>query len=1059
MRKTRLAKITRPRLHAAFPRDRLFDLFDAQSDRSVVWVAGPPGAGKTTVVAGYCESRARAGVWYQVDPADADPAAMFQYLRLAIAESGFGRRLKLPALAPEHLQDLPGFSRRFFRALFASVPDGGIVVFDNFQELPETAVSHALVCAALEEVPGSMRAFIVSRAEPSTRLSRAMASGAIALVGWDQLRLDARETRAIARNLGVESVDELEQLQGSADGWAAGVTLLAQRGAQVVGDKTHASREAVFDYFAGEVFDRSDARVRQLWLRTAVLPRFTVEQARTLSGVRDAAALLEALHRRHLFIERREGTKVVYLYHSLFSDFLQRRATTVLSHREWNRLVLRAARLLEDSNQSDDAMKLYRDTGAWERATSLALRSASTLLAQGRGATLRQWLADLPPSQWEAHPECAYWVGTSLIHADPVEARRLLAHGYRTFLERDDVSGQIGALAGIVEATFFEYRDFRVLEPWIAVLETLLERAPAFPSVEAELRACSSMLVACSYPLLGHRRYEHYLQRIERLLGAEIGVNQRVMTATFLLIARGTVLGRLDEVAAIMERVRPWLRDPALLPPNRIAWFWRFGYVQFQLGAHDAAVAAYAEARTVAEQEGLRFPTGSCGYFTARVAQARRDWRAARTTLLDLDRQLLPNPIDRAFAASAQSIQALHEGDHGAASRGAEHAVSLVADTGFRWIQVLTRVPWILALVGCKDIEGARRVLDEVRRIGGSHYARLGCELELLDAHCSLSAGKQRQALEVVERALPHARETRYRYFFADLPEWLPLLFDAALRAEIEVPYVRNVIRDHRLSAPATASDKWPWRVRVWVLGSFHVEHDDIPLVSDGRTQKKPLELLRALTAMGARAVPSWHLIAALWPDSDGDAAQHAFETTLYRLRKLIDCEEALILSEGALTLNARVCWVDAWAFDACLEADNKGEAADPEHAGWERALELYRGRLLSTEEAPWVLAPRDHLHRRYLDTVDKVGGRHEAAGRWSDAMDLYERALSIDDLAELAYRGLIRCHLRCGEPGEALRVFRRCRELLSLVLGVPPSTATMDLYSRIQGASVPGAG
>lgn len=1058
MRKTRLAKITRPRLHAAFPRDRLFDLFDAQSDRPVVWVAGPPGAGKTTVVAGYCESRARAGVWYQVDTADADPAAMFQYLRLAIAESRFGSRLRLPALAPEHLQDLPGFSRRFFRSFFASVPSGGIVVFDNFQELPETAASYELVCAALEEVPRSMRAFIVSRSEPSARLSRAVTSGAIALVGWDQLRLDSRETSAIARNLGVESVDELERLQGSADGWAAGVTLLAQRGTSVVGGKAHASREAVFDYFAGEVFDRSDATVRQLWLRTSVLPRFTIEQARTLSGVRDAASLLEALHRRHLFVERREGTRVVYVYHSLFSDFLQRRALAILPHREWNRLVQRAARLLEDSNQSDDAMKLYRDAGAWDRAASLALRSAPTLLAQGRGATLRKWLTDLPPAQREVHPECSYWVGTSLIHADPVEARRLLADGYRTALERGDVPGQIGALAGIVEATFFEYRDFRALEPWIPVLDTLLEGAPAFPSVEAELRAYSSMLVACSYPLLGHRRYEHYLERIERLLEAEIGVNQRVMTATFLLIARGTVLGRLDEVAVIMERVRPWLRDPALLPPNRIAWFWRFGYVQFQLGAHDAAMAAYAEARTVAEREGLRFPTGSCGYFTARVAQARRDWKAARNTLLELDRQLLPNPIDRAFAASAQSIQALHEGDHNAASRVAGHAISLVAETGFRWIQVLTRVPLVLALVGCKDFEGAQLVLKEIRHIGGYHYARLECEVELLDAYCLLGAGKQLQAMDGIARVLPRARETRYRYFFADLPEWLSLLFDAALRADVEVPYVRNVIRDHRLPAPATAGDKWPWRVKVWVLGTFRVEHDDIPLVSDGRAQKKPLELLRALIAMGARAVPSWNLIAVLWPDSDGDAAQHAFETTLYRLRKLMGCEEALILFEGALTLNARVCWVDAWAFDACLETHAKGSSADLDQAGVERALELYRGRLLSTEEAPWALAPRDHWHRRYLDTVDTVGACYEAAGRWSDARDLYERALSIDDLAELGYRGLIRCHLRCGEPAEALRVFRRCRELLSIVLGVSPSTATMDLHARIQGADVSGS-
>jgi DNA-binding SARP family transcriptional activator len=64
----------------------------------------------------------------------------------------------------------------------------------------------------------------------------------------------------------------------------------------------------------------------------------------------------------------------------------------------------------------------------------------------------------------------------------------------------------------------------------------------------------------------------------------------------------------------------------------------------------------------------------------------------------------------------------------------------------------------------------------------------------------------------------------------------------------------------------------------------------------------------------------------------------------------------------------------------------------------------------------------------------------------------LYEAALAQDPLAENLYRGAIRCHLAAGRSGDALRAYRRCREQLSLVLGVSPSAATSKLVARIAG-------
>jgi len=106
-------KVSRPSAAGLVERERLFVLLDRFRRRPITWVEGPPGAGKTSLVSSWIEARRLPCLWYQVDAGDSDPATFFHYLRLA-APAG---TLPLPALTPEHLPDLSGFTRRFFSAL------------------------------------------------------------------------------------------------------------------------------------------------------------------------------------------------------------------------------------------------------------------------------------------------------------------------------------------------------------------------------------------------------------------------------------------------------------------------------------------------------------------------------------------------------------------------------------------------------------------------------------------------------------------------------------------------------------------------------------------------------------------------------------------------------------------------------------------------------------------------------------------------------------------------------------------------------------------------------
>ena len=92
-------------------------------------------------------------------------------------------------------------------------------------------------------------------------------------------------------------------------------------------------------------------------------------------------------------------------------------------------------------------------------------------------------------------------------------------------------------------------------------------------------------------------------------------------------------------------------------------------------------------------------------------------------------------------------------------------------------------------------------------------------------------------------------------------------------------------------------------RFRVHVLGRFRLLTGGAPIIIPPRL-RKPQELLQALIAFGGTEVSAGVLIDALWPDSEGDAAYHALESALYRLRQLLGARDAVRMEGGKVSLN-----------------------------------------------------------------------------------------------------------------------------------------------------------
>jgi pentatricopeptide repeat protein len=283
------------------------------------------------------------------------------------------------------------------------------------------------------------------------------------------------------------------------------------------------------------------------------------------------------------------------------------------------------------------------------------------------------------------------------------------------------------------------------------------------------------------------------------------------------------------------------------------------------------------------------------------------------------------------------------------------------------------------------------------------------------------------------------------------------LLLLEALTADIEVEYVRRVIRRFGLRPDDDASDRWPWPVKVYTLGRFEVQVEDKPLSFGRKAPRKPLAVLKMLIACGPEPMPEHKLADALWPDEPGDSARRSCEMAVHRLRALLGARESVQVSDGAIGLNRDRCWVDA--FELQRHGAGIAASADAHDLGTtreiaERSARLYRGDFLPADaDAPWVVPCRDALRACHTRVVGFIGSALEREGRTDEAISWYRRDVEADRLSETLYQGLMRCLLQAGRIGEGIDTFHRMRELLSQGLGARPSVASEALHRALQSA------
>ncbi len=1069
---TPIAKITRPMLADIYPRRRLLRLLDGGRNRSITWVAGPAGSGKTAIITSWIEGRKLPCLWYQIDEGDGDIATFFYYMGLAGKKAAPRVRRPLPLLTPEYLLDVPTFSKRYFENLFSRLRTPFVLVFDNYQMISASSPFHEILQTGLSSIPRGIHVVIISRAEPPPAFTRMLAENTLSVIGWDDLRLTPEESRRIAllhcktpqyRHL-------FTWMHEKTDGWVAGLVLFIKAlGRKAVEPQTLPSLppEKIFEYFANELFEKIDEDTRDFLLKTSVLPKLTASLAEQLTGNRNADRTLCELSRNNYFTARRRLEADTYEYHTLFREFLLERARRSYSQAEFRGIQKQAAALLVKAAQIEDAAGLFIQSEDWEGLTSLVLTNAPNFLAQGRGQTVTDWIRRIPESICEQTPFLYYWHGISLMPYNPIESLPHLETAFRLFREKKDPAGTFLSFSGAVESITFGFHTYKQFDRWISILYKLRAEFRGFPSEEIEARVTMSMLIMLCLRQPQHPDYEVWLERAISLVQT-VKDNFAKLYFYFAVVGYRLFSGELSKAALLTNTFREAVQIPGVTPLVLLTLRDLEAFHYWLTANFEECTKAATDGLVLASSKGVHLVSLFIAGHGAAGALSAGDVETAERFLREMESRLDQTASwGKGFYHVIATWKALLRKDLPQALLHAETGLELSLDAGMPQTTAICHLGMALSLHALKRGKEASAHIAEVHKISRTTNIR---QVEfaglLAEAQFELDRDDKDSARGFLRKAMALGREHGYVNVFFWLPSVMAGLCVEALEAGIEPAYVRNLVRKRNLipDTPPLECENWPWPFKINTFGEFKLLRDDKPLEYSRKAPKKPLELLRVIVALGGRNLSEERLTDVLWPDAEGDSGRKSLSVTLARLRELLGVKDALQVHEGMVSLDDRLVWTDVWALERMLESSefrvrslekkgikDKSAIRNPksEIDNLQKALNLYRGHFLEGESASWAISPRERLRESFVHTIEALGGHWERKREWQKALEVYRKGVQADDLMEKCYIRQMSCLLKLGSRAEALSVYLRLKKTLE-GYGVSPSAATEELHRSI---------
>ena len=364
-----------------------------------------------------------------------------------------------------------------------------------------------------------------------------------------------------------------------------------------------------------------------------------------------------------------------------------------------------------------------------------------------------------------------------------------------------------------------------------------------------------------------------------------------------------------------------------------------------------------------------------------------------------------------------------------------------------RWSALLAGASDLgIAVLFLSDSQAAsgRLVLDAQRTVTSAEPAAIGEQLRGVELF-GLEADETVEVLRTVDEANQQDEE--------DDPSDQP---DAAITALHPTEPTGGVDLD-------PGEEPWPDALRaegpdqgdrplaVQVLGPLRITAFGRPVSTGLRARAQTLLAWALLRPDGATID---EIVDALWPDTAPGRVLKQFWHPLGDLRTYFrgpDKEGLDVLEKVGEHYRPSPAEIacDLWDFQGALGDAAHAGTDEAARAALQRAVDAYRGDLLSGNAERWVEPVRQDLHRRAVDAHLRLADLEDRAGRPDAAVAVLERIIDLDRYAEEPYRRLMNVHAAHGRLDAVTATWQLLQRRLA-DLDVDVDEATARLYRTL---------
>ena len=249
--------------------------------------------------------------------------------------------------------------------------------------------------------------------------------------------------------------------------------------------------------------------------------------------------------------------------------------------------------------------------------------------------------------------------------------------------------------------------------------------------------------------------------------------------------------------------------------------------------------------------------------------------------------------------------------------------------------------------------------------------------------------------------------------------------------------------------------------LQIRTFGSFLVSSGDERYSSRAQRSNKLWQLFKYFLTNRGKLVSPYSVINDLWPNTENADPIAALQDLVYRLRQLFsdvttESGDPMInieFSQGSyrFTLSSEV-WLDVNEFLVLSQRASESRSTNTPKAirMYLEAISLYEGDYLPGIYENWLLAPRQHYRRIFIQNLQEVVQLLRDSGDYDQIVQVCESVLLNENEwlleAEQLHRHFLEALIRTGRTVEAFGHHQAVSDLLEREVGVSPPVSMQQL-------------